>query len=229
MGDPTHPDEARRLEQLLGALARSGPPGERRPDCPDDEALAALAAGEIAVAERKHLVAHVATCGHCRAAVASLARAFADPAVAEARAGAVPAARRRLYRVAVPAAAAAVVFVALFARSGGDIPPDSLHRASDVPAAQAPVPLSPRGPVERPDLLRWAGVGGAGRYRVTLYRSDGQVLYGLELPDTATPLPDSVPLTTGQVYLWKVEARTGWDRWTASELVRFTVAEERAP
>jgi hypothetical protein len=228
MGDAIHPDEARRLERLRGSLARSGPPEERRPDCPDDEVLAALAAGEIAPAERKDLVAHVATCGHCRAAVASLARAFADPAVAEARAGAVPASRRRILRLAVPAAAAAVVFIALLARSY-DIPPGPAHRASDIPAAQAPVPISPHGVGERPDLLRWAGVAGAGRYRVTLYRSDGQVLYGLELPDTTTPLPDSVTLSAGQVYLWKVEARTGWDRWTASELVRFTVAEERAP
>jgi len=125
--------------------------------------------------------------------------------------------------------AAAVLFIALFVRSGSNGPATPVHRASDVPAAQAPVPISPHGPGERPDLLRWAGVAGAGRYRVTLYRSDGQVIYGLELPDTTTPLPDSVTLSAGQVYLWKVEARTGWDRWTGSELVRFTVAEEGAP
>jgi hypothetical protein len=174
-------------------------------------------------------VAHLATCGHCRAAVASLSRAFADPAVADARAGAVLGTRRRIGHLAVPAAAAAVLLIAVLARSGEDAPPAPVHRASDVPAAQAPVPISPRGPSERPQLLRWASVGGAGRYRVTLYRSDGQVLYGFELPDTATPLPDSVPLTAGQVYLWKVEARTGWDRWTTSEMVRFTVIRKATP
>lgn len=229
MGDAIHPDEARRLEQLRSVLARSGPPEERRPECPDDEVLAALAAGEIGAAERKDLVPHVATCGHCRPLVASLARAFADPAVAEARARGESGTRRRMTRVALPAAAAAVLFIALLARSGNHGPATPVHRASDVPAAQAPVPIAPRGAVQRPELLSWAGVAGAGRYRVTLYRSDGQVLFGLELPDTATPLPDSVTLAAGQVYLWKVEARTGWDRWTASELVRFTVAKELRP
>jgi len=69
----------------------------------------------------------------------------------------------------------------------------------------------------------------ADRYRVTLFRADGSLLYQLELPDTAAPLPDSVPLPPGHRYLWKVEARTGWDRWTTSELVSFTVTEDPLP
>ena len=34
-------------------------------------------------------------------------------------------------------------------------------------------------------------------------------------------LPDSITLTQSQPYLWKVEARTGVDRWTSSDLIDF--------
>ncbi len=201
---------------------------DRRPDCPDDEILAALAAGETEAAARSEMLAHIADCARCRAVVASLARAFADPAVAEARTSVTRRPRHWTRGVAVSAGAAAVLFIALFARSGDRTPESAVHRASEIPTGQTPVPISPRGTVERPGGLHWARVTGADRYRVILYRSDGQVLYETELPDTGTPLPDSVPLAAGHIYLWKVDARTGWDRWTASELARFTVAG-RAP
>lgn len=89
------------------------------------------------------------------------------------------------------------------------------------------VPLGPLGSVASVSSFVWKGVVGADRYRVTLFDTRGDVLYETETPDTTMVLPDSVRLGIGQPFLWKVGARTGWDRWTVSELVQFTIA--RAP
>jgi hypothetical protein len=62
-----------------------------------------------------------------------------------------------------------------------------------------------------------------------LFHADGRVLYLLELPDTAAALPDSIGLIPGSSYLWMVEARTGWDRWSSSRLFQFAVSRDSAP
>ena len=136
---------------------------------------------------------------------------------------------RRFERFVIPAAAAAVLLVAVLVRPTANPPSPPTHRASDVELTAIPIPISPLGAVGRPSSLRWGAVTRTDRYRVTLYRADGSTLYQLELPDTAAPLPDSIPLPAGHRYLWKVEARTGWDRWTTSELVSFTVTEDPLP
>jgi len=78
--------------------------------------------------------------------------------------------------------------------------------------------------VANADTLRWLGVPGADRYRVTVFDAPGQVRYETQLAGTVALLPDTVVLVAGRPYLWKVEARTGWDRWSASELVEFSLA-----
>ncbi len=72
--------------------------------------------------------------------------------------------------------------------------------------------------------FRWTSIAGADRYRVILFDAAGRVVYETQLTDTAATLPDSVTLAAGPPYLWKVEARAGWDRWSGSELVRFSIA-----
>jgi len=67
-------------------------------------------------------------------------------------------------------------------------------------------------------------VPGADRYRVTLFDASGHVLYETQLAGTVAVLPDTVVLVAGRPYLWKVAARTGWDRWSPSELVEFSLA-----
>src|SRR5438445_392982 len=68
-----------------------------------------------------------------------------------------------------------------------------------------------------------AAVPGADRYHVTLFDAGGRVRYESQLADTVATLPDSVALVPGQPYLWSVEARIGWDRWTTSPLTAFSV------
>ena len=62
-----------------------------------------------------------------------------------------------------------------------------------------------------------------------MFDARGRVLYETQLADTVVILPDSVAVIPGQSHLWKVEARTGWDRWAASDLVEFRVAAGAPP
>jgi hypothetical protein len=229
---PSCADEVRRLGLVRGALGAAEMGAEGGPECPEDDLLAALAAGELQVGSRSDLMVHLSSCRSCRATVASLSTALADPAVAAAKTAADRPWGRRLTRLAVPAAAA-VLLIAVLGRQGDDARPSakdvhlsepSPHRAPVTQVFSDPVPLSPRGVGDRPVWLRWTAVAQADLYRVTLYQSDGQTLYQRELRDTATAVPDSIRLIPGSSYFWRVEARTGWDRWVASEWEQFTIA-----
>jgi hypothetical protein len=210
----SHPDPLDLLRHRLDASTRE------TPECLDDATLAALAEGALDAAARTALLPHLAACPRCRRVVASVARTLGDPAVAREVAAVVGRGRRPLLRIGVPAAAAAAILLALAVprwvndRSG--------HRGP--PGAVVPSPLAPVGTVAEATALRWAAVVGADRYRVILFDAAGQALYETQLSDTVVSLPDSVALAPGRLYLWKVEARTGWDRWSASELVQFSIA-----
>jgi hypothetical protein len=119
------------------------------------------------------------------------------------------------------AAAAAVLLVLVWPRpvDDGGLP----HRAPPITAASAPVPVAPVGRVAGADVLRWTPVARADRYRITLSDAGGRVLYEMQQADTVLALPDSVVLTPGQSYSWMVDARTGFDRWSTSQLVEFSI------
>lgn len=195
-------------------------------ECLDAELVAALAEGSLDPATRARALRHVAGCAWCRRAVASVAGALADGpvtheiAVVEGRAE--PWWKRRTIRLAVPLAVAATVLVLL----GPPRSAISPHRGGPSQSV-GPTPIGPLGTVASADRLQWRGVLGADRYRATVFAADGHVLYETEVADTIATVPDSVHFTAGQPYLWKVEGRTGRDRWATSELVQFTIA--RAP
>lgn len=118
------------------------------------------------------------------------------------------------------AAAAIVAFIALPWRAVDD---PSTHRAPTITAAASPVLMAPVGVVADARTLRWTGVAAADRYRVTLFDATGAVVHETQTADTLVALPSSVSLARGRGYFWKVEARTGWNRWSASDLVEFSV------
>jgi hypothetical protein len=207
------------LWRVLDTRVRSETP---TPDCLQDDLIAALADGSLAPELRAGVLPHVVSCRRCRAAVASVARALADPAVA--RELSVSRGGRRGYRIAVPLAAAAVLLLILW--SPGDRSP--VHRGPPPPPpATTPVPRSPVGAVAAVHDLRWSPVAGADRYRVTVFEATGGVVYAAEVSDTTVAFPDSIALLPGASYLWKVDARTGFDRWATSELAEFRVAGSR--
>jgi hypothetical protein len=197
------------------------------PDCLDETRLAALADGTLEAAERVDAVRHVAHCVHCRSALGSVARALADPTLTSIRETADRAPGWRFVRFAVPTAAAAALLLMWLGPHG--VVPRPTHRAPVITALDRPEVVSPVGPGVRPDRLRWGGVAGADLYRVTLFHADGRVLYDRELRDTVAVLPDSVRLVPGGKYLWTVEARTGWNRWSSAPLVEFSVGREPGP
>ena len=188
--------------------------------------LAALASGGLDAVSRATVLRHVAGCARCRESIASVSRALADPAVAREIDAVEGAPRRRLLRFALPAAAAAVIVLALARPWATDGGPD--HRGPPS-ASPTPVPVAPVGVVAEAANLRWAGMSGADRYRVTLFDAAGRVLYEVQVADTAVAIPDSVTIVPARSYLWKVEARTGWDRWASSPLVAFSIAGRGPP
>ena len=193
------------------------------PDCLDEDRLAALAEGSLDGSARAAAIRHVATCVRCRRVVASVARSLAEPGIAREIAAVEHPGRRRWLRVALPVAAAAILVVVALPRWLDNA--SSPHRGSPLPSAQTPRPFRPIGTVASARALQWAPPADprADRYRVTLFDSAGRVLYETQLTDTMVSLPDSVGLSRGRTYLWLVEARIGWDRWAASDLVRFSI------
>jgi hypothetical protein len=210
----TEPDSLKLRRYLLDASIRE------TPECLDDDALAALADGSLDAAARAAVLPHLAACARCRGVLASVARALADASVTREVGAVEGVGRRRFFRIVVPLAAAAVLLLVFaWPRLNDDGAP---HRGPPVNAA-APVPLSPIGTVAGANVLQWTSLAGADRYRVTLFEAGGRALYETERIDTAATLPDSIRLVPGRSYVWMVEGRIGFDRWSTSRLVEFSI------
>lgn len=129
---------------------------------------------------------------------------------------------RRWVGSTVAVAAAAVLAVLLF-RPPRLEEPSTLHRSMPITAAPAPRADRPVGPVADARSFHWTAVSGADRYRVTLFNAEGAVLFETEQVGTEAVLPDSVLLAPGETYWWRINARVGFDRWAASDLIEFSI------
>lgn len=232
--DPDH--LARLLSVAIAGSARGS-------SCPDDETVAALTSGSLDAGDRRAALAHLSECSLCRSAVSSIVRALATRDLGRAMPASSQPLWRRVVPIALPAAAAATIVLVFAMPQDTDrlressrvplltVPIESLppHRAPTILLGSAPVPTSPLGSVPAVYELRWGAVDGADRYRVTVFDEIGSVVFETELDGLMATLPDSVGLVPGERYLWKVEARLEFDRWTASELVEFHVATPRRP
>ncbi|MDQ6611736.1 MAG: tetratricopeptide repeat protein, partial [Gemmatimonadota bacterium] len=191
----------------------------------------------MSAVERHDAIEHIATCGHCREQVGALVALMRTPQIttevvqlnsapltaavsAPARANR-QSRRRTLWTATTVLAAAASAW--LFVRPSSTPPVTREHGDATITANAAPVPLFPLGDVTNANTLRWSAVSGTDRYRVTLYDALANVLFETQLTDTSVAIPGSVHLERGRSYLWKVEDRTGWDRWASSELMEFRV------
>lgn len=213
----------RQLAPLLASGEASGPP---TPECLDDEVISALAEGTIEPGQRIPALVHVASCTRCRAAVASVALTLADANVRQAIRGSEDRGARRFGRLAVPLTAAAVLLL-LFSLPRRGVDDSGPHRGTPTPGG--PVAVSPHGVVAEARVLRWADVLGADRYRITVFDHESKIVFAAEVDDTLLLLPESSVLKPGQPYVWIVEARTGWGRWSASAPVAFTIAPGGVP
>ncbi len=227
-GQVTKPDDIELLRRALAPHVRGNPP--LTPDCLDEDTLAALAEGDLDTESRAAALPHLAACTRCRSMVASVARALADPRVArEVRAAEADGRRRGHRRGWVAAGVAAAAVLLLFAWPTQFQEETLPHRAPPITAAPAPQAVFPEGPVAEAPSLRWTPVSGADRYRIALFDARGMVLYEAELAGTVATLPDSARPVAGETYWWQVEARVGFDRWVASDLIEFSVTRGPSP
>jgi CHAT domain-containing protein/tetratricopeptide (TPR) repeat protein len=193
--------------------------------CLDELVIAELAERGASAQQDPH-IAHLASCGHCRRQLAALVTLLSDADIAASAAE--PAhprkrlASRRIFARAVSVAAAAAVLLLVLPRGAEFV---REHRGPTITAGAIPTPISPVGDVPPTRSLLWTAVSGADRYRVTLFDATGNVLLERALTDTVLTLSDSVSIVPGRSYLWKVQARTGFDRWASSELMEFRVRQ----
>ena len=162
---------------------------------------------------------HLAGCSECRDEIVEAREILAQP-------------RRSRWRVLAPvaAAAAAIVLFIVWPVNPDTQPGPSQHRDAPLSgvAASAPSLITPVGPAIRFEEMVWSRVGDADRYRLTLYDDGGVVIWRATTADTSVPFPDTLELQQSLPYLWKVEARVGWDVWQSSDLTQFELRDQGA-
>jgi len=188
------------------------------PPHPTDDELVAYLGHELEGEALRRVELHLARCATCRLEIIDAKEVLGTP-------------RRARWRVMAPvAAAAAAVLLFMAWPPDGPLPSERpIHRDAPVSTGAAPVPVSPVGATGEITDLVWTRAPGADRYRLTLFDQEGSVLWRATTVDSLVSIPDSVVIEEGEVYLWRVEGRVGWDVWEASELTRFQLEEVGAP
>jgi len=121
---------------------------------------------------------------------------------------------------------AAMLLVFLWPRGDRDLR-NPQHRESSVTTTIAPRVLAPIGRVESVDRFVWSSVPHAGLYTLRIFDPDGSVIWQGETRDTVLAPPPPVALRLDRSYYWKVEAHTGFQRSTSTELVEFSIRSQQ--
>lgn len=196
-------------------------------ECLDELAIAALADGVASDEDRTAATAHLVTCSSCRSRLAELHSALGDSAISAALPRNI--AKRRLRSTLVGGASAAgLAAAAVLAFALGTNQrkiDDTAQPMRDETGALVvtPVAVSPVDVVSGTPVFRWSSVPGASRYRVRVFTPDGVVVWEAQTSDT-TAVPSPSTLQRATAYLWKVEARTDFDRWVGSALTEFRLS-----
>ena len=181
---------------------------------PSAGTVAAYLDGALDTRARSDFEAHAAECAECRDELRELVRLVRQR-------------RRRLPRlvtIAAPAAAAAaIVLLMLRPAARHETIQPSGYREPGRSVSPVPVPIAPRGSGPRPERMIWTSVPNTHAYEITLYDDKGTVLWETPAAETAIVLPERVTFAPGRSYFWRVEARTGSQRTSASDLVEFSV------
>ena len=183
-----------------------------------DDELVAYLGHELEGETLRRVELHLARCATCRQEVIDAKEILRTP-------------RQLRWQVLAPVAAAAAVALLFISwpQNNGLPTGQPVHREAPTELGLAPVPVSPVGPSGEVGALVWTRVSGADRYRLTLYDAEGSVIWRATTADSLISLPDSVAIQVGRPYLWKVEARVGWDVWEPSDLAEFRVEDVGLP
>jgi hypothetical protein len=171
--------------------------------------IAAYVDHAVSAALRDRVERHIADCRACRDEV------FEVSALTSRR----HSAPRRAWNVAAGIAAAAVIVVVAWP-AGRTPSPATVHREAPIAATIAPRPIVPVGSTHDATTLVWSSVPNADGYVVSVFNARGDVVWEDETSDTTALAADSA-IRVGQSYFWRVEARTGFGRRTAGDLVEF--------
>jgi hypothetical protein len=174
--------------------------------CPSDEQLAAYVDGEIDADAAADVATHALYCSECRALIADVLDAAP-----------VPAAPRRLRRLAPALTAAAAAAVVLFFVARPAVVFDArepvLRVPSELQSEDAPR-LAPLAPAEAsvlvPDGLdfAWQDAGAGTTYRFTLSDETGTVVWSERTEHASLRVPSEIgaALMSDRTYYWRVEA-----------------------
>jgi hypothetical protein len=225
------------IREIASVLQLSDGDAADKTSCLDEMTVARVVERGVNAEKNPEVITHLAVCARCREQVASVAALLREAPVASeiersAQHALAPVGRR--WRVAgagaLMALAASMLFVVKPPASNVSAPRPvtntdaEAHREQSVTTTLPPGVITPVGTTAAADTFRWTSVPRADRYRLTVFDREGRALWEAEVNDTTVARPDSIAGQRGTTYLWKVEARTGWDRWVASDLVEFSVA-----
>lgn len=215
-------DRVNAIRESIGSLNASS--SDTTTDHVSDDAIALLADGDIPRIGGADL-AHVADCASCRARLVMLSQALDDDIVkAELRSLGPRLSVNRSSRLplrfvgGLAAAAAAAIVLLGPARERATGP---MHREAAITTTAAPRIMSPTELSSPADSLRWTTLAQADLYRVRVWDSEGTLVWTADTRDTSIAIPADI--RPGVQYLWELKARTGWDRWVASDLAALTL------
>lgn len=157
------------------------------------EGLAGYFDGALPPEEQQRAELHLASCGQCREELAEIRRIRLAWH------------RRRWAPALIPAAAAAIVLLAVVLPR--DVGPSSEIRTGRDEERLAAVSPAPSAQVD-PGIVRfiWRSAGPGSSYTLTLQEADGHVVWSAAVTDTTATLPDSLPLASGRTWFWFVDA-----------------------
>jgi hypothetical protein len=215
------------LRAQASALRFLSRAGDRTEDCLDEESIAGLAEGNIDLGGSPVIITHVLGCARCARELASVSRLLDDEEVRRAQEtrhpNGSPARQRWPFVLGGLSVAAAAMLVVVLRPTLSSKVTKPTYREESVTSVAAPVLISPLGVATAPDTFRWSAVPRADRYRITVFDRGGAVVWETLTRDTAVALPDLLWHSVDATYLWRVEARVGWeDRWAASDLTTLT-------
>jgi len=195
-----------------------------RGECLDEMTIAELAEGVAGEEVRAAAAQHLVTCASCRSQLTELRAALNDASMVAAlpRGGATR--RLRFAFVGTAGLVAAAVLVFAIGRNTSRSESDAPLRDETGALVVPPIAVAPVDIVSGTPVFRWSSVPRANRYRVKVFEPDGVVVWETQTSDTTAVPPSPITLRRATRYLWKVEARTDFDRWVGSTLTEFQIA-----
>lgn len=193
--------------------------GEPLTEHPAAEDIAAYLSERLDPPASAELEEHLANCRECRQLVTSARRLL--------RSHRTP--KRLLW--SVPAAAAAILAIAVLARAPSmSLPGNEPLRSDSGAEPESALTISVVSPSDgqivtaRPIVFTWRSQTGSPLYRLSLTQASGQQVWSGETTDTTLSVPAAILLDRGRTYYWTVDALGADGRSLTTRTKRFSIA-----